>query len=60
LARAAQRAIGLSPPAPVVHKTGKKPRQRRVARALHVAERLQAETAPTSETPTAPAHTEVL
>ena len=60
LARAAQRAIGLSPPAPVVHKTGKKPRKRRLARALSMAERLQAETAPSSETPTTPAHTEVL
>jgi hypothetical protein len=44
LARAAQRAVGLSPPAPVVHKTGKKPRKRRVARALSVAERLKHET----------------
>jgi hypothetical protein len=43
----------------VVHKTGKKPRKRRLARALSVAERLQAETAPTSGTPTTPAHTEV-
>src|SRR6516162_1883953 len=43
LARAAQRAIGLSPPAPAVHKTGKKPRKRRLARALSMAERLQAE-----------------
>ena len=60
LARAAQRAMGLTPPAPVVHKTGKKPRKRRVARALSVAERLQAETVPTSETPTTPAHMEVL
>jgi len=46
LARAAQRAVGLSPPAPVINKTGKKPRKRRVARALSVAERLKQETAP--------------
>jgi hypothetical protein len=52
LARAAQRAVGLSPPAPVVNKTGKKPRKRRVARALSVAERLKQETLSTMETPT--------
>src|ERR1700689_832867 len=52
LARAAQRAVGLSPPAPVVNKTGKKPRKRRVARALSVAERLKQETTPTAGTPT--------
>jgi hypothetical protein len=51
LARAAQRAVGLSPPSPV-SKTGKKPRKRRVARALNVAERLKQETAPTTGTPT--------
>jgi hypothetical protein len=52
LARAAQRAVGLSPPAPVVNKAGKKPRRRRVARALSVAERLKQETIPTAGTPT--------
>jgi hypothetical protein len=52
LARAAQRAVGLSPPAPVVNKHGKKPRKRRVARALSVAERLKQETIPTTGTPT--------
>jgi hypothetical protein len=52
LARAAQRAVGLSPPAPVVTKAGKKPRKRRVARALSVAERLKQETIPTAGTPT--------
>jgi hypothetical protein len=52
LARAAQRAVGLSPPTPVVTKTGKKPRKRRVARALSVAERLKQETIPTTGTPT--------
>jgi hypothetical protein len=52
LARAAQRAVGLSPPAPVVNKAGKKPRKRRVARALSVAERLKQETIPTAGTPT--------
>ena len=41
LARAAQRAVGLSPPTPIVNKNGKKPRKRRVARALSVAERLK-------------------
>jgi hypothetical protein len=50
LARAAQRAVGLSPPAPVINKTGKKPRKRRVARALSVAERLKQETIPTTGT----------
>lgn len=52
LARAAQRAVGLAPPAPVVTKAGKKPRKRRVARALSVAERLKQETIPTAGTPT--------
>jgi hypothetical protein len=52
LARAAQRAVGLSPPTPVVNKSGKKPRKRRVARALSVAERLKQETIPTAGTPT--------
>jgi len=52
LARAAQRAVGLAPPAPVVTKVGKKPRKRRVARALSVAERLKQETIPTAGTPT--------
>jgi hypothetical protein len=36
--------VGLSPPVPVVNKSGKKPRKRRVARALSVAERLKQET----------------
>jgi len=54
LARAAQRAVGLAPPAPVVNKHGKKPRKRRVARALSVAERLKQETIPTTGTPTSP------
>jgi hypothetical protein len=52
LARAAQRAVGLSPPAPVVSKTGKKPRKRRVARALSVAARLQEDVIPKTGTPT--------
>jgi hypothetical protein len=52
LARAAHRTIGLSPAAPQVNKTGKKPRKRRVARALSVAERLREETIPTTRTPT--------
>jgi hypothetical protein len=39
LVRAAQRTVGLPPPAPV-KKTGKKMRPRRLARALHVAGRL--------------------
>jgi hypothetical protein len=52
LARAAQRAVGLSPPTPAVNKAGKKPRKRRVARALSVAERLKQETIPTAGTPT--------
>jgi hypothetical protein len=47
LARAAQRAVGLSSPTPVVNKAGKKPRKRRMARALSVAERLKQETIPT-------------
>jgi hypothetical protein len=53
LARAAQRAVGLSPPAPVVNKAGKKPRKRRMARALSVAARLQENVAPKTGTPTA-------
>src|SRR5216683_6174572 len=44
LARAAQRAVGLSPPAPV-KATGKKNRRRRVARALGVAASLRREDA---------------
>jgi hypothetical protein len=59
LARAAQRAVGLSPPA-AVNKTGKKPRQRRVARALSVAERLKQETIPTTGTPTTSTSSEAL
>jgi hypothetical protein len=54
LARAAQRTIGLSPPAPAVNGS-KKPRKRRVARALSVAERLKQEATPA--TPTTPAST---
>ncbi len=45
-------ALGLSPSAAVVNKTGKKPRKRRVARALSVAERLKQETIPTTGTST--------
>jgi hypothetical protein len=60
LARAAQRAVGLSPPAPVVNKTGKKPRKRRVARALSVAERLKQETIPTTGAPTTSASSEAI
>jgi hypothetical protein len=52
LARAAQRAVGLLPPAPVVNKAGKKQRKRRVARALSVAERLKQDTSPAIGTPT--------
>jgi hypothetical protein len=52
LTRAAQRAVGLAPAAPVSHKSGKKPRRRRMARALSVAERLKQQTAPTTGTPT--------
>jgi hypothetical protein len=51
LARAAQRAVGLSPPTPVVNKGGKKPRKRRVARALSVAARLQEDVAPKTGAP---------
>lgn len=59
LARAAQRAVGLSPPAPVVNKAGKKPRKRRVARALSVAERLRQETIPLTGTATTAPSSEV-
>jgi hypothetical protein len=42
LVRAAQRSVGLTPPAPLPPaKSGKKPRKRRVARALSVATRLR-------------------
>jgi hypothetical protein len=42
LVRAAQRSVGLAPPAPMPkNKSGKKTRKRRVARALTVASRLQ-------------------
>ena len=45
LARAAQRTIGLSAvPPPAAAKPGKKPRRRRIARALSVAARLHADT----------------
>ena len=61
LARAAQRAVGLAPPAPTpTTKTGKKPRKRRVARALSVAERLNQETTPPMGTPTTPASSETV
>jgi hypothetical protein len=42
LVRAGQRSVGLTPPPPPPSKSGKKPRKRRVARALSVATRLQA------------------
>jgi hypothetical protein len=60
LARAAQRAVGLAPPAPVVNKAGKKPRKRRVARALSVAQRLKQETIPTTGTPTTSTSSEAI
>ena len=59
LARAAQRAVGLSPPAPVVNKAGKKARKRRTARALSVAEHLKQEPIPANGAPTAAASAEV-
>jgi hypothetical protein len=43
LVRAAQRTMGLPPPHTAPAKSGKKTRQRRVARALNVAARLQAD-----------------
>jgi hypothetical protein len=52
LARAAQRTIGLTPAAPVANKNGKKPRKRRMARALNVAERLKQDSDLTVGTPT--------
>ena len=59
LTRAAQRAIGLPPPPAAPLKPGKKPRRRRVARALSVAARLQADAAspanPSSSPASAPA-----
>ncbi|HVX15394.1 MAG TPA: hypothetical protein VHC22_29665 [Pirellulales bacterium] len=56
LARAAQRTVGLSPPAPTATtKGGKKPRKRRVARALSVVERLREEATPSPEPQTASA-----
>lgn len=56
LLRAAQRAVGLAPPAPApIAKNGKKTRKRRVARALNVATRLQPETHPPAGIPTTPA-----
>ena len=56
LHRVAQRAVGLAPPAPTPStKAGKKPRKRRVARALSVAQRLKEETIPTTGAPTTPA-----
>jgi len=58
LARAAQRAVGLTPPSAAPSKAGKKPRKRRVARALNVAARLQAtaavETTPRPADPATP------
>jgi hypothetical protein len=54
LVRAAQRTVGLSPPAPLPAKTaGKKRRRRATARALGVARRLQADAA--ASTPAAAA-----
>jgi hypothetical protein len=50
LARAAQRAVGLAPPTAVINKAGKKPRRRRVARALSVADRLKQEMPSMTET----------
>lgn len=55
LTRAAQRAIGLPPPATPTAKPSKKPRRRRVARALSVAARLQAQAASAAAIPSAPA-----
>ncbi len=52
LHRVAQRAVGLAPPTPTPTKAGKKPRKRRVARALSVAQRLKEETIPTTGTST--------
>ena len=61
LARAAQRAVGLSPPASTpTSKAGKKPRKRRVARALSVAERLKQETTPTMGIPTSSVGSEAI
>lgn len=60
LARAAQRTIGLPPPTPVVRKTGKKPRKRRVARALSVAERLKHDVNPTNGTALTPSCSEAI
>ena len=60
LARAAHRTIGLSPPTAEANKNGKKPRRRRVARALSVAERLREEATPTMGTPTTPASSEAV
>jgi hypothetical protein len=55
LARAAQRALALSPPPAGVNQKGKKPRRQRVARALSVAQRLkeQVNGSAASATPTA-------
>ena len=52
LARAAQRALALSPPAAGVHQKGKKPRRQRLARALNVAQRLKDQV--TANTPSTP------
>lgn len=60
LARAAQRAVGLSPPTPPVNKNGKKHRKRRVARALSVAERLKQDANPTSGAPMTPRCSEAI
>jgi hypothetical protein len=59
LARAAQRAVGLSPPA-AVNKAGKKPRKRRVARALSVVARLQEDVGPKMGTPTTASSSEAV
>jgi hypothetical protein len=50
LVRAAQRAVGLPPPAPL-KSAGKKTRRRRLARALNLASRLQSDNPVTAEAP---------
>lgn len=55
LVRAVQRSVGLTPPAPLLAKVGKKTRKQRVARALTVAARLQQQTPdPVALTPVLP------
>jgi len=53
LTRAAQRAVGLTPPPVATAKPGKKARRRRVARALSVAARLR-EATPSAAAPPPP------